>query len=184
MIRKILNRIFGGKARTSRRYQKLTKKNLQIGKNVFIEDNAIIKIRERGNIIIGNNTEILDGVILMSYFDGELKIGESCSINPYTIIYAVGDTEIGNNVLIAGHCMIIPNNHVFSRRDIPIQSQGNNYKGIKIESDVWIGHGCTILDGVTVGMGSIIAAGSVVNRDVPPYTIYGGIPAKYIKNRP
>lgn len=164
-------------------FNKVTKKNFIVGKGVNIEQNVIIKFRGHGKIKIGNDTELLDGVILMSYFNGNIIIGNNCSINPYTIIYGVADTKIGNHVMIAGHCMLIPNNHGFSRKDIPMQQQENIYKGILIDDDVWIGHGCTILDGVHIQKGAIIAAGSVVNKDVPEFSIYGGVPAKLIKYR-
>ena len=116
-------------------------------------------------------------------YGGNITIGDFCSINPYTILYGHGNLSIGNNVLIAAHCVIIPANHIFSDLDSPINSQGLTTKGIIIEDDVWIGAGCRILDGVTVGKGSIIAAGAVVNKDVEPYTIVGGVPAKIIKKR-
>lgn len=150
--------------------------------NIQIKQNTIIESRFGGKIEIGNNTKILDGVILLTY-GGDIIIGENCSINPYTIIYGVGGTKIGNNVLIAGHCMIIPNNHNFSEKNILISNQGCTSKGIIIEDDVWIGHGCSILDGITVGRGSVIAAGSVVNKSVEPYSIVAGVPAKKIKKR-
>jgi acetyltransferase-like isoleucine patch superfamily enzyme len=158
-------------------------RNIQIDNNVFVDENVLIRIKGTGKISVGEDSELLYGVILMSYFSGNILIGKRCSINPYTIIYGIGDTIIGNDVLIAGHCMIIPNNHNIKFRKVPINKQGHSYKGIIIEDDVWIGHGCSILDGVTIGKGSVIAAGSVVNRTVPPYTVYGGVPAKFVKDR-
>lgn len=143
---------------------------------------AKIQNRRGGNISIGKNSEILDGVLIFSY-GGKIQIGSNCSINPYTIIYGHGDTYIGDNVLMAGHCMIIPSNHNHSSLDKPIIKQGQTSKGIRIENDVWIGHGCSILDGVTIGEGSILGAGSVVNKNVPAYAIVGGVPAKNIKSR-
>jgi acetyltransferase-like isoleucine patch superfamily enzyme len=117
-------------------------------------------------------------------YGGIIEIGSNCSINPYTIIYGHGlGTKIGNNVLIAGHCMIIPANHNFSHTDVPINKQGINSKGIIIEDDVWIGSGCQILDGITIGKGAVIAAGAVVNKSVEPYNIVGGVPAKIIGKR-
>lgn len=157
-------------------------KDIHIGKNVFISDDAKIETRYGGGIRIGNNCHIFDGVLLFSY-GGNITIGDWCNINPYTVIYGHGNTTIGNNVLIAGHCMIIPNNHMYSNPHVNIMEQGNTSKGIFIEDDVWIAHGCSILDGVTIGKGSVIAAGSVVNTSVPPYSVYGGIPAKFIKKR-
>jgi acetyltransferase-like isoleucine patch superfamily enzyme len=136
-----------------------------------------------GEILIGKNNEFLHGVCLMTY-GGKIKIGNNCSINPYTIIYGHGKgVSIGDNVLIAGHTMIIPVNHVFERMDTPICSQGTVSKGITIENNVWIGAGCKILDGIHIGTGAIIAAGSVVNKDIPKNVIVAGVPSKIIKNR-
>ena len=135
-----------------------------------------------GTITIGENSEIMYGVIMMTY-GGSITIGKNCSINPYTVLYGHGNLVIGNNVLIAGHCLIIPANHVFSDLNKPISEQGETRKGIIIEDNVWIGSGCRILDGVTIGEGAIIAAGAVVNKNVNPNTIVGGVPAKIIKNR-
>ena len=63
------------------------------------------------------------------------------------------------------------------------EEETNVVKKIIIGNDVYIGYGSTVLGGVTIGDGAIIAAGSVVTKDVPPYTIYGGVPAKFIKNK-
>lgn len=156
--------------------------NINIAENVRISSDAKVETRFGGSITIGSSTELLDGVLVLTY-GGDICIGKNCSINPYTIIYGHGGTKIGDNVLIAGHCMIIPNNHNFSNRAVPIAKQGNTSKGIVIGDDVWIGHGCSILDGVTIGKGSIIAAGSVIVKSVEPFTIVGGVPAKIIKDR-
>jgi acetyltransferase-like isoleucine patch superfamily enzyme len=142
-----------------------------------------IVTNQGGNIAIGAGNEIMFGVCMMTY-GGFIKIGDRCSINPYTIIYGVDKgTVIGNDVLIAGHCLIIPCNHIFGSIEKPINQQGYSSKGIVIEDNVWIAAGCQILDGVRIGSGAIIAAGSVVNKDVPPNAIVGGVPAKLIKMR-
>jgi acetyltransferase-like isoleucine patch superfamily enzyme len=91
--------------------------------------------------------------------------------------------QIGDGVRIGAGVVIIPSNHVFADPDVPIYRQGNEGKGICIESDVWIGANCTVLDGVTIGQGSVIAAGAVVNKDVDPYSVVGGVPARLIKKR-
>lgn len=164
-------------------YDHITNQNLIIGEGTYIEDDAKIRIRNGGNIKIGNNCEILDGAIISTY-GGDIIIGNNCSINPYTMIFGTGGVRIGNNVLIAAQCIVVPVNHSFERRDIPISEQGHNAKGIIIEDDVWIGHGCSILDGVTISTGAIVAAGSVVNTNIEPFTINGGVPVKKIKDRP
>ena len=155
---------------------------IKLGKDVYIHPKAKIKSISGGNIKIGSNSQIHDYVLIYTY-GGDIEIGENCNINPFTIIYGHGGTVIGNNVLIAGHCMIIPNNHNYSRIDKPINMQGNTSIGINIEDNVWIGHGCSVLDGITIGSGSIIAAGTVVNKNVAPNSIIGGVPSKLLKNR-
>lgn len=156
--------------------------DISIGKNVYIEDDAKIRIRDGGKIEIGDHCEILDGVLISTY-GGDITIGDNCSINPYTIIYGHGGVRIGSNVLIAAQCAIVPVNHSFNDLNISIREQGHAAKGIVIGDNVWIGHGCSILDGVTIGTGCVIAAGSVVNKSIPPNTIMGGVPAKIIKLR-
>lgn len=167
---------------TNKHYLNLHKDKIIIGKNVNIDNTVVFRALWNGKIIIGDNSSINYGVCLMTY-GGDIEIGKECDINPYTIIYGHGNTKIGNKVLVAGHCMIIPNNHNISDISLPISKQGNTSKGITIEDDVWIGHGCSILDGVIIGKGSVIAAGSVVNRSVPAYSIAGGVPCKIIKSR-
>ncbi|RZL32362.1 MAG: acyltransferase [Pedobacter sp.] len=156
---------------------------ISVGNNNIIHPTTILDNTRGGEIIIGNNNEILNGCLLMTY-GGKIAIGNRCSINPYTIIYGHGEgVKIADNVLIAGHCMLIPANHIFERTDIPINKQGTSSKGIVINQDVWIGAACTILDGVEIGEGAIVAAGSVVTKNVEPFTIVGGVPAKILKRR-
>jgi len=156
--------------------------NVLVDKPVIIASSAKIDIIMGGSIHIGRDTQILDGVLILTY-GGHIKIGTNCNINPYTVIYGHGNTTIGNNVLIAGGCMIIPSNHNFHDVEEQIIKQGCTSKGIQIEDNVWIGHGCSILDNVTIGEGAIIAAGSVVNKSIPPFSIAAGVPAKIIRNR-
>lgn len=158
-------------------------KHVQIGLANRLHNTAVFDTSKGGEIVIGSENEILNGCLLMTY-GGSIAIGNNCSINPYTVLYGHGKgLVIGDNVLIAGHCLIIPANHVFSRTDIPINTQGTESKGIVINDDVWIGAGCQVLDGVTIGKGAIIAAGSVVNKSVEAHTIVGGVPAKFINKR-
>jgi acetyltransferase-like isoleucine patch superfamily enzyme len=175
MVLKLINKI---KAKFK------TKKNINVSlhKSVKIYPNVVMNTEYGGEINIGKNCELLYGVLLMTY-GGVITIGECCSINAYTVLYGHGDLTIGNNVLIAGHCLIIPSNHNFSDITKPMNKQGETRKGIVIEDNVWIGSGCRILDGVHIGQGAIVAAGAVVNKDVLPNTIVGGVPAKLIKTR-
>ena len=95
------------------------------------------------------------------------------------------DIEIGNYVLVASNVSFVgKDDHLFNKVGIPIwnSGRGDSYKTI-IGNDVWIGHGAIIMGGVKIGNGSIVAAGSVVTKDVPNGAIVGGNPAKNLKNR-
>lgn len=148
---------------------------------VTILDYSIIDSSE-GYIKIGSNTQIGYNTILKS-FSGQITIGEKCVINQFTSIYGNGGTRIGDNVLIGPSVVIIPANHIYKKKNIPIRNQGETLKGIIIEDDVWIGAHSTILDGVHIGKGAIIAAGSVVTKDVDDFAIVAGIPAVLKKYR-
>jgi acetyltransferase-like isoleucine patch superfamily enzyme len=158
------------------------KNNIIIGGGTKISSDAVIETVHGGEIRIGKNCEILNGAILMTY-GGKIEVGDRCSINPYTILYGHGGLKIGNDVLIAGHTIVIPANHIYTNRNKTINTQGLICKGITIEDDVWIGGGCCILDGITIGKGSIIAAGAVVNTSVAPFSVVGGVPIKLLKKR-
>lgn len=120
--------------------------------------------------------------MLMAYGES-IVVGDRVSINPFSILYGHGGLRIGSDVLIAAHVTIIPANHNFIRPDMRIREQGETRLGITIGDDVWIGTGARILDGVTIGNGSVIAAGAVVRSDVPPYCVVAGVPARSIGTR-
>ena len=93
-------------------------------------------------------------------------------------------THIGSDVMMCPDCVINTRNHRFDRLDIPMREQGYGpVEPVEIGDDCWIGGRVTILPGVHVGNGAVIAAGAVVTKDVPPYAVVGGVPAKIIYNR-
>ena len=103
-------------------------------------------------------------------------IGVKCDVT--------GPVNIGNYVMMGPEVFITTANHRYDRIDIPMMYQGSTEeKPVIIEDDVWIGRRAIILGGVTVGKGSIIGAGAVVTKSIPPYSIVGGVPAKIIKSR-
>lgn len=110
-----------------------------------------------------------------------LSIGKHCEINDHVFIQGA---TIGNNVMIAANASLLANMHNHKNKDIPMNLQGKK-RGNKviIEDDVWIGRSVIVMPGVRIKKGSIIAAGAVVTKDVPAYCVYGGVPAKFIKNR-
>ena len=133
-------------------------------------------------ITVGDNSNLRHYSIL-SPGHGYIKIGKRCSIGAFNYLDGNGGLEIGNYVRFGPHCSVFSANHTFSNLDKPIGLQKLKYEKVVIEDDVWIGANSVILAGVNVGTGSVIAAGSVVNRDVEPYSIYAGSPAKLIKKR-
>ncbi|MEQ9299468.1 MAG: acyltransferase [Cyclobacteriaceae bacterium] len=155
--------------------------NMHLEPEVNLYSQALIHASS-GSIYIGAKSSILYNAMLMTY-GGHIEIGELCTVNPFTIIYGHGGIKIGNAVRIAAHCTIISANHIFSDPSIQIRQQGISKLGITIHDDVWIGTGCRILDGVSIGEGSVIAAGAVVNKSVEPYSIVGGVPAKLLGSR-
>lgn len=111
-----------------------------------------------------------------------LTIGSNVSIHAGTYIDAAGEVKIGSNVSIANQTSIISFEHTWEETRVPIKYNKVITDRIVIENDVWIGAGCRILSGTTLGSRSIVAAGAVVNKNVQSNTIVGGIPAKKIKD--
>jgi acetyltransferase-like isoleucine patch superfamily enzyme len=116
-------------------------------------------------------------------FSNHISVGDRVAINVGTYMDGRGGITIGDNVMIAPNCVISSAEHNFDRTDIPMCRQPVKYGEIKIGNDVWIGANVFIKAGLVIHDGSIIAAGSVVTKDVQPYSIYGGNPAKLISNR-
>ena len=160
-------------------------KNTKIHPTCAISPEARICPRD-GRIEIGAGSCISLGALIQ----GNVRIGENSSVQAYSILVGYGGKDnpaglirIGNSVRIASHVMMIAANHKFEDPDRPIRTQGLHCKPITIEDDVWIGGNANIIAGVTVGKGSVIGAGSVVTKDIPPYSVAVGVPARVIRSR-
>lgn len=169
----------GGPVRFINRRQVHIGNDVLLGKNCeFIPSRKTIAQA----IVIGDHSEVHEDCVLRT-FDGYIHIGKSCSINRQGYIWGGGGVTIGNMVRIGPRVNITTNNHVFKDKSRPIMEQGQDFSPIVIEDDVWIGVNVTILPGVTIGTGSVIGAGAVVTKDVQPFTVVAGVPAKIIKRR-
>jgi acetyltransferase-like isoleucine patch superfamily enzyme len=159
------------------------RRNMCLGRDVTIGDFCRVSGGcQRNSLTIGDGTFVHEYCILRP-FCGHIKIGRDCTLNPFSIVYGYGGVDIGDDVRIAAHTVIVASSHNFGQLDVPIRTQGLSAKGIRIDNDVWIGTNCTILDGVHVGAGAIIGAGSVVTKGVRPYSIVAGSPATILRMR-
>lgn len=114
----------------------------------------------------------------------KMAIGRDVFIGRNTYIGAYKPITIGALTQIGAYSYLISANHNYASRAVPIRGQGFVGAPIVIEEDVWIGTHVVVLPGVTIGRGAVIAAGSLVNKDVPPYEVWGGTPARFLKHRP
>jgi acetyltransferase-like isoleucine patch superfamily enzyme len=145
---------------------------LSIGRHTTIADFTVITL--------GNDENNAGGVRSGLYIGDDTYIGEQNNLRA-----GGGVIRIGNKCLLSQAISVIASNHSIALRDVPIRDQpwDTTHVGVTIEDDVWIGCNAVLLPGVRVGRGAVVAAGSVVTRDVPDYTIVGGVPAKVLKQR-
>lgn len=117
------------------------------------------------------------------WYPYRIKIGNNVTLNEWVYISGFGGVTIGDNVRIGHRTSIVTSDHEYSDVATPIYKQGLVSSPVVIEEGVWIGCNVTILRGVRIGHGAIIAAGAVVIKDVLPLTVVGGIPARIISSR-
>ncbi len=149
------------------------------GKNLRIEQH--VQFSDAQNILLGNDILICQGVILRPRRN-QIFIDDGSSINPYVCIF--GKVRIGKYATIAPNVMVFGGNHAIDGIDVPMIQKGrSDIRGIEIGDDVWLGASSVILDGVSIGKGAVVGAGSVVTKDVQGYDIVAGNPARRIGSR-
>jgi acetyltransferase-like isoleucine patch superfamily enzyme len=166
--------------RISRRF-KFCGINFNIGKGVTILNPQCITIGN--NVGIGNYASFLPCIYYADIkYDPKIIIGDNVWIGIRNSFATINKVQIGNNVLFAGFVHITDHSHGYENIDKPINGQPLIYKGpVIIEDDCWLGFSSEILSGVHIGRHSIVAARAVVTKDVPPYSIVAGNPAKIVK---
>ncbi|WP_316674366.1 DapH/DapD/GlmU-related protein [uncultured Tolumonas sp.] len=140
--------------------------------------------RGSNHIFIGEDSSLGVGCRIESYLGGTVSIGKNVQINDYLHIGCTNSVIIEDNCLLASKVFITDHNHgSTSNHDILLQPKlrGLSSAPVKINTNVWIGENVSILPGVVIGESSIIGAGSVVTKNIPPFSIACGVPAKVIK---
>lgn len=138
------------------------------------------RLRFHKNVVLDRGVDINIGT---DTGNCHLEIGESTSLGPYTCIAGPGHITIGRQCFIASHVGMYANNHIFDDPNRAIMEQGVTREGIVIEDDCWLGTGVRVLDGVVIGRGSVIGAGAVVTKSIPPYSVAVGVPARVLYKR-
>lgn len=164
-------------------------RHIRAGRGFSVEAGAeIVGLSKRGLIFgerctIGCNAMIRPSNVLVDEAGEGLCMGDHSNIGPMSFIGCSGYIQIGSRVMMGPRVNLLAENHRFDRTDITIKEQGVERSFITIEDDCWIGAGSSILAGVTIGRGSVVATGAVVTKDVPPFSIVGGVPARILRTR-
>lgn len=150
--------------------RKFTQNGIIVVKELF----PLPKIINNGGTLVVENCQLYTGVRIEIGKNGSLRIGNGTYVNRNSLLVCESEINIGADCKISWDVIIMDSDMH------PINSKTIIHKPVNIEDDVWIGCRCIILKGVTIGKGAIIAAGSIVTKNVPPHTIYGGNPAKFL----
>lgn len=153
--------------------------------DALIDDDCLLDARgcAEGEFRIEDGALVSRGCIV-SGKDGPLALGPRVSLGAYCVLYASTRLEIGADTLIAAQCYIGGGRYTArGRLDLPIVQQPEPRLGVVIEEGCWLGAGAAVIDGVRVGKGSVVAAGAVVTRDVPAFSVAAGVPARVVARR-
>lgn len=161
-------------------------KRIELGNRMLVDDNAVLDAKgdpEKSFVRCGDEVEISRNAILACKARGSITLGNFVSIGRNVLMSAVASIKIGDNCSIGPYAAILASGHDWSDPEMPVLLQGRAIGDIMIEDNVWIGAHVTVMDGVTIGANSVIAVGSVVSQDIPPYTIAAGAPARVVRKR-
>jgi acetyltransferase-like isoleucine patch superfamily enzyme len=147
---------------------------VMVGEGCFLDANT-----SQGRIELQDDVWLSRGSYVVAG-QAEVLIGPDSYVGHRCLMYGHAGIRVGRDVLLANDVQLICGNHTFGRRDVPIRAQPPEGRPIVIEDDVWLGASVIVLGGVTVGQGSVVGAGSVVTRTLPPYSIARGVPAQVV----
>jgi acetyltransferase-like isoleucine patch superfamily enzyme len=157
-------------------------KFLKLGEYVYISALATQGVHIGDRVGIGAYGRVVASTSLNN-IGSFIRLGSNVGIGEFAYLGGAGGLEIGDDTIVGQYFSCHPENHNYDDANALIRHQGVTRKGIRIGSNCWIGSKVTVLDGVTIGNGCIIAAGAVVTKSFPDNCIIGGIPARLIKMR-
>ena len=165
------------------RLKLLVNPKIKIGKNSTIKYSSEFKLTDGAKLVIGSNCTIKENsYFLLTKPNPYLQMGDYVGIGRNCYIAIKDHLEIGSYTRIGPNVTILDQDHTYEKSDL-IMNQHADIQKVKIGKDVWIGANAIVLKGITIGDGAILGAGSIVTRDIPPYEIWAGVPAKFIKER-
>ena len=162
---------------------------IHFGNNVVISEGVILDARntESNEVLRIDDNVMLANNVAINCKGGEVRIGENTGINAQTILHSVASSPltIGRDVIIGPQCYLVGgSNYNTDDLSTPIWKQGIKPDGgSTLEDNVWLGAGVTVVGGVRIGSGSIVAAGAVVTKDIDSMSISGGVPARLLRKR-
>jgi acetyltransferase-like isoleucine patch superfamily enzyme len=158
-------------------------RRVKIGSNTKLSFGcSVLTASDKDYVTIGDSSHISRSACLDAA-GGFIEIGNFVYVGAYSVIGGHGGCKIGNDCQIAAFCYIIATNHIFDNPSIPIRLQGNESRGVEIHEDCWLGNGVSVLDGVMVGHGCVLAAHCVVTKNTEPYSVMAGVPARLLHKR-
>jgi len=181
-------RACGGRFFLGRQTRILFPDYLAVGRNVAIGDYVYMTCYGRHGVTLGHNVRLREfgWVQVTSHLTnpGEgLVVGDNTYIGPHCLLGAGGLITIGRDVALGAYVQLLAENHNFADPARAINEQGVTREGITIEDGCWLGNSVIVLDGVRIGARSVVGAGAVVTRDVPPASVAVGNPARVVKRR-
>lgn len=157
---------------------------IRLGDNVVVDDHCVLDAKGQSNagITVGSGVFIGRNTIL-SCKNGDIVLGDQVNIGFNCEIFSGARVELGARVMLAAYTYIIGGGHAYDRIDVSPLEQARTAVGVTVGEGAWLGAGVKVLDGTSVGAHSIIGAGAVVTRDIPPQSIAAGVPAAVVRSR-
>ena len=158
---------------------------IEVHDHVTIDDNCLIDARGSGDDgVVLEDEVIINRNCMIQAKNGPIRLGRRTSLGSNSVLVSLGGVTIGEAVLTAGGCYISAGAYEFDRLNTPVMDQRAYTKGpIRIGSNSWLGTCVIVLDGVSIGTGSVVGAGSVVTKNLPDYSVAVGVPAHVVRTR-